>query len=126
MINYNSWEEKYVWGNLTTIQMENCIGTCNVEYSDEFPKWGYIYGLTVNPKHRRNNAGTELIKIAEQDIIKHKLYRARLKVEKKKEWLVEWYKKLGYKIIEEDEDYNYDDEDYYLMEKSLMIYIEYN
>ena len=55
-----------------------------------------IYELHVSPKYRNKGNGTLLIKIAEKVISRLHFKECKIEV-KEEQWIVDWYKSLGYK-----------------------------
>lgn len=101
-------ENRWKWGYTVTLIQDGC-GTLEIQFEDGFG-WGYICGLMVHPSRRRQGIATELMRKAEEVIRREGYDEAQLKVEKEQYWVVEWYKRLGYKMI-------YDYDGYYRMRK---------
>lgn len=94
---------KWNWGYSITLIQDGC-GTVEIQFENGY-NWGYITGLVVHQSRQRQGIGTMLIKRAEE-IIKEEGYdEAQLWVEKEREWTYEWYKRLGYKTIMDNDGY---------------------
>lgn len=103
--NINHFDTEWKWGKSTIVLIDNC-GIINIQFENGY-YYGYISDLKVSPKNRRQGIATELMKKAESLIIENGFNEAQLKVEKDHSFQYEWYKRLGYNVIIEDEDYFY-------------------
>ena len=98
-------ENKWNWGYCFDLICEGC-GLCNVEFKDG-TTWGYISGLVVHPSRQHQGIATRLMERAEE-IVKEEGYDlVALSVEKQRKWVIEWYKRQGYEVYDEDPEYYY-------------------
>lgn len=67
----------------------------------------YIYNVCVKEENRNNKLGTWLIRYLENIGIRYNKKFSALTALKDKEWLINWYKKLGYSIYSNDDKYFY-------------------
>lgn len=95
-------DNEWLWGKDVTLLMDN-KGMVEIQFEDGC-EWGYICDLKVADEHRHQGIATALMEKCE-DIIKEQYEEAQLRVEKEREWQMEWYKRLGYKVIQTDNNY---------------------
>ena len=81
--------------------MESTKGLSHIAYSLLY-MMANIYDLDVLPNYRNRGFGTEILRLAELSAIKNNATEIQLWVVD--ENLVYWYKKHGYKIVEECDD----------------------
>lgn len=78
------------------------IGVCRLNIN-EGDNYGTLIGLYVDEKHRNNGIGTELIKIAENELKNWNVKYMKLYVDKNTNdtnFLLTFYEKLGYEKFE--------------------------
>ena len=91
------------------------IGVCRMQIN-EGDNYATIYGLYVNEKHRNGGIGSKLIKSCEEELKNWNVKYMKLYVHKNTidtDFLIKFYKKLGYEIFES----SYSDE--YCMLKTI-------
>lgn len=103
-------KNKWNWGYSVHIIQDGC-GIVEIQFEDGY-EWGYIKGLVVHPSRQKQGIATLLLKKAEEVIKEEGFDEAQLWVEKEQEWVYEWYQRLGYKKI-------IDQDGYYKMRKML-------
>lgn len=106
-------ETQFFWGLAVTVLPREFCGAVEVQLTDGFCD-GYICGLCVHQDARNHGYGRSLMAEAERIIKEYGRNDATLYVEKDK-WLVDWYKRLGYEIVENTSG----DDHYYTMGKKL-------
>lgn len=106
-------ETRFWWGTAVTVIARDFCGSVVIEFNDRYTD-GYIGSLCVSERDRNKGHGTELITEAERIIKEYGRNDATLYVEKD-QWLVDWYKRLGYEIVENTSG----DDHYYTMGKKL-------
>lgn len=108
------------WGKSKTITLSDGKGSVCINYSTG-GNCAYICDLAVVPRLRGNGVGKELLQAAESDVRSNGFPFARLKVEKDKEHLINWYRKQGWDEIRynSDEGVGSDDEDYIHLFKQI-------
>ena len=74
-----------------------------VQLDKSTPNIAYLSGLSVLPESRRHQLGTQLIAYATKVAIDKGLKFLQLTADKTNEWLVNWYKRLGFEIWSEEE-----------------------
>ena len=99
----NHFETEWSWGNIVTIMADNC-GIVQIYFENGY-HYGLIEGLKVDPNKRRKGIGTALMEKAEELNRAKGFDELQLKVQKDHTYQFEWYKRLGYKVIIEDDDY---------------------
>lgn len=104
-MNINHFETEWKWGRLITLLIDNC-GLLEIQF-DKGYHYGYISGLIVDPNRRKEGIATALMKKAEEIIKDNGFDEAQLKVQTDHTFQYEWYKRLGYKVVIEDDDYYY-------------------
>ena len=67
------------------------------------PNTAYLSGLSVLPECRHRQLGKQLIEYATNIAIDKGKKFLQLSAEKNNEWLVNWYKRLGFDIWSEEE-----------------------
>lgn len=95
----NSWW----WGVSYSIIRKDGTGMVEVQFDRKMPETVYVKGLSVLHDKRRQGIGKELLSLCE-DIAKQdgKAF-IRLSVEIENEWLFEWYKRLGFHILYQED-----------------------
>lgn len=103
---------KWYWGETHTIVSDDGKGVVDVQFDDTMPNVAFIKGLSVFEDERKRGVGTKLMHLAHAEGRAKGKEFAQLCANKAQDWLVAWYKDLGYKIL-------YSDEHEYTMIKSL-------
>lgn len=103
-------ENKWNWGYEITLISEGC-GIVEIQFENGY-EWGYITNLKVHPSRKKQGIATGLMQKAEEVIKEEGYDEAQLWVEKEREWVYEWYKRMGYKMIT-------DKDGFYKMRKML-------
>ena len=91
------------WGETVNIFLSNGEGTIEVQIEKSTPNTAYFRGLSVLPESRRHQLGTQLIAYATKVAIDKGLKFLQLTADKNNDWLVNWYKRLGFEIWSEEE-----------------------
>ena len=91
------------WGETVKIILSSGQGIIEVQLDKSTPNIAYLSGLSVLPESRRNQLGTQLIAYATKVAIDKGLKFLQLTADKTNEWLVNWYKRLGFEIWSEEE-----------------------
>ncbi len=91
------------WGETVKIILSSGQGTIEVQIEKATPNTAYFRGLSVLPESRRHQLGTQLIAYATKVAIDKGLKFLQLTADKTNEWLVNWYKRLGFEIWSEEE-----------------------
>lgn len=93
-------KERWWWG-----WSEHLIapgGTMEIQYDDDFPGWGWLCGLVVVKEERKKGIGRALMEKAEELIRESGKTVMRLGIEKDRLWIIEWYKRLGFSVLDMD------------------------
>lgn len=112
MKDYVRIDNQWKWGHSITIIDKAAMIV--IEIRDDCKNCAFLCELKVHPELQRQGIATKLMNICEEIIYQE--YTSEfisLYVEKDVEWLVNWYKKLGYSILWDQ------DEIYYRMIKKL-------
>ena len=91
------------WGETVEIILLSGQGIIEVQLVKSTPNIAYLSGLSVLPECRRQQLGKQLIEYATNIAIDKRKKFLQLSVEKNKEWLINWYKRLGFEIWSEEE-----------------------
>ena len=91
------------WGETVNIFLSNGEGTIEVQIEKSTPNTAYFRGMSVLPDSRRHQLGTQLIAYATKVAIDKGLKFLQLTADKNNDWLVNWYKRLGFEIWSEEE-----------------------
>lgn len=100
------------WGFSETYITNDGAGIVEIQFDYDMPNTGYIKGLSVLEGHRCKGIGTELINACVCSAVNRGMKFLQLDVEQDKEWLREWYKRLGFEILSREKNT-------YIMIKSL-------
>ena len=84
------------WGETVKIILSSGQGIIEVQLDKSTPNIAYLSGLSVLPECRRKQLATNV------SIDKGKKF-LQLTADKTNEWLVNWYKRLGFEIWSEEE-----------------------
>lgn len=106
MIKFVIHSVKTPWGHVWHILTNDGYGLCNLEYDEDNDNELFIYGLSVYESARNKGYGTSLVNQCERMARKDGYSHVVLEVDKTNKKLFDWYKKLGYVKISEDE-YNF-------------------
>ena len=90
------YEHEWPWGFETVFVYEDGLGYVGVAY-DEFVSFGFIHDLCVHPSTQKTGRGNELLRTAEEDILRHGWHTAVLRVVPDS-WTQGWYEKHGYEV----------------------------
>ena len=86
--------------------LEDGVGCVEMQFDNKMPNVAYVRGLMVAERERRKGYGTELLNICHGYARDHRKQFMQLSVEIENKWLVEWYKRFGFVILnEEDHEY---------------------
>ena len=91
------------WGETVKIIISSGQGIIEVQLDKSTPNIAYLSGLSVLTECRRQQLGKQLIEYATNIAIDKRKKFLQLSVEKNKEWLINWYKRLGFEIWSEEE-----------------------
>ena len=108
IVHKNQWW----WGISETIIADGGIGVVEIQFDYDMPNTGFIKGLSVLEEHRHKGVGMQLLIACASRAKKRGMKFLQLDVEHDKEWLKEWYKRLGFEILSREKNT-------YVMIKSL-------
>ena len=91
------------WGETVKIILSSGQGIIEVQLDKSTPNIAYLSGLSVLLECRRQQLGKHLIEYATNVAIDKGKKFLQLSVEKNNEWLINWYKRLGFEIWSEEE-----------------------
>lgn len=96
---------RWYWGQSIDIIKNDATAMICVKFDEKTaPNVGYICNLSVCNSARRKGAGYYMMLRALSICRRQGVEFARLHVNKKQLWLVDWYKRLGFKELSEDSD----------------------
>lgn len=90
------------WGNTKTI-IKDQVGMVSISFYNESPDIAYIHDLVVIPPQRRKGYGRQLVDKAIEYIESKKASCINLRADIRFAWLVDFYRGLGFEVMEEDE-----------------------
>ncbi len=102
-IDYIQHINTWWWGKTITLVHKDGIATVEVQIDDNYPATAFIKGLSVFTLQRKKGYGTEMLQLCEDVAKKEGKLFLRLSANIQEEWLVNWYKSLGYVIYCSDE-----------------------
>ena len=91
------------WGETVKIIISSGQGIIEVQLDKSTPNIAYLSGSSVLPESRRHQLGTQLIAYATKVAIDKGMKFLQLTADKTNEWLINWYKRLGFEIWSEEE-----------------------
>ena len=97
----------YWWGHSQHIIIDNGCGIITCSFIDDEPNTCWLSSLSVVEEKRKQGRGTRLIELAKMLAADNDCTALMLRVEKNVEWLVNWYKRLGFVIDDSYEDEHY-------------------
>ena len=103
MHNYIYHVNTWWWGKTITLVSKDGYSTVELQLDDNYPSTAFIKGLSVFSTRRKEGYGTEIMGCCEAVAKKEGYTFLQLSVDKEQDWLVEWYKHLGFVIIMKDE-----------------------
>lgn len=96
----NSWW----WGKSVDVIREDGKAIVCVKFDEKtFPMTAYICDLSVLEKDRKQGIGWCMIQHALAVARNNGMKFARLHVDRTKDWLIEWYERLGFDILSQDD-----------------------
>lgn len=103
-------EEKYTvhvtswwWGDDIVILTKSGEGMIELQYENSSPNTAYLQGLSVLCDSRRKGIGRILVSQCEEFARQDGKLFSTLSVDFSYEWLVDWYKRMGYTILRVNE-----------------------
>ena len=103
MHNYIHHVNTWWWGKTITLVSKDGYSTVELQFDYNYPSIVFIKGLSVFQTRRKEGYGTEIMGCCEAVAKKEGYTFLQLSVNKEQDWLVEWYKHLGFVIIMKDE-----------------------
>lgn len=94
-IHSNHW----FWGDSEYIIYGHGEGIIHMQIQDDYADTAVLSGLSVIPAYRNNGLATKLLEFAEMEASKRGCKHVNLGTEKNT-WLVEWYKRKGYRVVD--------------------------
>lgn len=96
---FNRWW----WGCTFTLIAGDGLGIVEVQFDDDYPTTAFIKGLSVLESERQKGLGKELLDQCVILALREQKQFLQLSVDRKKVWLVKWYKRFGFITIMTDE-----------------------
>lgn len=90
---------KWFWGSSEYVIYGGGKGIVCIQFQDDFPDIATLSGLSVLPSSRTMGIGGGLLEFAEEEARKNGRKHIELGAEKGS-WMVSWYQRHGYRIIE--------------------------
>lgn len=103
MHNYIHHVNTWWWGKTITLVSKDGYSTVELQFDNNYPTIAFIKGLSVFQTRRKEGYGTEIMSCCEAVAKKEGYTFLQLSVNKEQDWLVEWYERLGFTIIQIDE-----------------------
>lgn len=101
-MNFIAHTNKWVWGKSINLVGNNGVACVTMSFDNDDPGVCFLSGLSVIPKHRRKGYATEMMSVCEQICEKMGIFRIDLR-SVKVDFVLDFYKKLGYTSIRESE-----------------------
>jgi GNAT superfamily N-acetyltransferase len=96
-------DNEWFWGEDTTIVSIDGISMVSIQFDNSYPTVAFVRSLCVHSSRRKEGIGTTLLKLCDEVALKKGKKFLQLNVNKKQNWLIDFYKKNGYTTIYEDE-----------------------
>ena len=109
---------KWFWGSSEYVIYDGGKGVVSVQYQDDYPDMATLSCLSVLPSERTMGVGSKLVEFAEEEARKNGRKKMELGAERNS-WLVSWYQRLGYRIVETYTEDEYEDERIVCLMKDL-------
>ena len=90
---------RWWWGVSVDIILKDGAGMVEVSFDNEMPSTCYVKGLSVLESERRNGIGRSLLLLCEDIARQEGKGFIELSVEKGNDWLLEWYRRMGFRIL---------------------------
>lgn len=103
MHNYIHHVNTWWWGKTITLVSKDGYSTVELQFDYNYPSIAFIKGLSVFQTRRKEGYGTEIMGCCEAVAKKEGYAFLQLCVNKEQNWLVDWYKRLGFIVIMKDE-----------------------
>ena len=94
---------KWWWGNTFTLIAGEGLGIVEVQLDDNYPSIAFVKGLSVLESERQKGLGKELLDQCVILALREQKQFLQLSVNKENNWLVRWYKRLGFITFMTDE-----------------------
>lgn len=95
-------ENEWPWGKTVTFIYSDGVGTVDMSFEKNNPGVCYLSGLSVIPEHRRKGLALVLMEECINYCQKQNIFRIDLN-SVQEDWLMNFYHKLGFCDIEENE-----------------------
>lgn len=103
MHNYIHHVNTWWWGKTITLVSKDGYSTVEIQFDKNLPNTAFIKGLMTFTTRQKEGYGTEMMKLCEYIAKKEKMKFLQLSANKEQDWLVEWYKRLGFETLQIDE-----------------------
>lgn len=100
--NYRQFINNWWWGKTITLISTDGYSTVELQFADDMPNVAVIKGLMVFTTRQKEGYGTEMMNLCEHIARKEEIKFLQLSANKEEDWLVEWYKRLGFVIVQID------------------------
>lgn len=91
------------WGKTVTLVSKDGYSTVEIQFDNSLPNIAVIKGLMVFTTRQKEGYGTEMLNLCHEVARKEKAQFLQLSVNKEQDWLVDWYRRFGFVIIQIDE-----------------------
>ena len=91
------------WGDVTVVTTPDGLGMCELILDKNYIYMAHLNRLMVHPDAQHEGLGTLLLHHAEGIARKWGMRYLRLAADVKKQWLVQWYEREGYEIVQRHE-----------------------
>ncbi len=109
---------RWFWGDSEYIIYDGGKGVVSVQFQDDYPDMATLSCLSVLPSQRTMGIGSKLVEFAESEARKNGRNKMELGAERGS-WLVKWYQRMGYRVMETYTEDEYDDERVVCLVKEL-------
>ena len=106
-MNFVVHRNKWWWGDSVTFIDDNGLGEVEVQFDKSWIGTAYIRGLGVYETSRLRGLGRALLETALEEARQRGMKFAKLDVDRKIDWLVKWYERMGFiKSTENDNEFS--------------------
>lgn len=93
----------WYWGRSLTVISNDGLATIDIQFDNECPSLAYLNGLSVHSSVRRKGIASKLMKYCIAVCERQGYSFIQLRADKDNKWLVDWYKRLGFVVLKEEQ-----------------------
>lgn len=96
-------ECEWYWGYSITLVCDGGMGMVTMQFEKETQMLVYLTDLIVHQSIRKKGVANRLLEKCFEIAIKKNMSFMQLRADKKKDWLVKWYERKGFRKMREEE-----------------------